>query len=121
MIVIEAVDTGCWNAITGQLSIATSTECAEELRRGEVSRTGYVPVTERDILRATVLDVSDEARVEFALRYPDAHRLDAGERDLLTIAAGLTNGFRLCSCAPALAWVYRDATRIRALTSPTPA
>jgi len=98
MIVIEAVDTDCWNAITGQLFIATSIECAEELRRGESSRPGYVPVTERDILRATVLDVSDEAKVEFGLRYPDSHRLDAGERDLLTIAAGLTDGFRLCSC-----------------------
>jgi len=75
-----------------------STECAEELRRGEASSPGYVRVTEGDILRATVLDVSDEARVEFGLRYPDAHRLDAGERDLLTIAAGLTDGFRVCSC-----------------------
>ncbi len=98
MIVIEAVDTGCWNAITGQLSIATSVECAEELRRGEASRPGYVRVSERDILRATVLDVSDVAKVEFGLRYPDAHRLDAGERDLLTIAVDLTDSFRMCSC-----------------------
>ena len=98
MIVIEAVDTGCWNAITGQLSIATSVECAEELRRGEASRPGYVPVAERDILRATVLGVSDVAKVEFGLRYPDAHRLDAGERDLLTIAVDLTDSFRMCSC-----------------------
>lgn len=74
MIVIEAVDTGCWNAITGQLPIATSVECAEELRRGEVSRPGYVPVAERDILRATLLDISDDAKVEFTLGYPDAHR-----------------------------------------------
>lgn len=103
MIVIEAVDTGRWNAITGQLSIATSIECAEELRRGEASRPGYVRVTEGDILRATVLGVSDEAKVEFGLRYPDAHRLDAGERDLLTIATDLTHRFRVCSCDKAAA------------------
>lgn len=36
MIVIEAVDTGCWNAITGQLRVATSMECAAELRRGDM-------------------------------------------------------------------------------------
>ena len=98
MIVIEAVDTGCWNAITGQLSIATSLECAEELLRGEASSPGYVPVAERDIQRATVLEVAEEAKVEFGLRYPDAHRLDAGERDLLTIATDLADGFRVCSC-----------------------
>lgn len=40
MIVIEAVDTGCWNAITGQLSIATSIECAEESCEGEGERPG---------------------------------------------------------------------------------
>ena len=35
MIVIEAVDTGCWNAITGARQIVTVDECAEELRRGD--------------------------------------------------------------------------------------
>ena len=72
MTVIEAVDTGCWNAITGQLRIVSMVECADELRRGEVSSPGYVPVAEGDIGRATVLDVSDRAKVEFRLRYPDA-------------------------------------------------
>lgn len=71
MIVIEAVDTGCWNAIAGQLRVATSVECAEELRRGDVSS---------------------------SLRYPDAHRLDAGERDLLALATDLSDPFELCSC-----------------------
>lgn len=42
MIVIEAVDTGCWNAIAGAQEIVTVEECAEELRRGDSSMSGYV-------------------------------------------------------------------------------
>lgn len=98
MIVIEAVDTGCWNAITGQLRVATSAECTEELRRGDVSNPRYVAVGEADIGRAGILDVSSEAKVALRLRYPDAHRLDAGERDLLALATDLSDPFELCSC-----------------------
>ena len=98
MIVIEAVDTGCWNALTGQLKVVTSAECVDELRRGDVSGRGYVPVGDEDIRRAIVRDVPPEARVAFQLRYPDAQRLDAGERDLLAIAADLAGDFFLCSC-----------------------
>ena len=35
MIVIEAVDTSCWNAITGQKRVVTVQECEDELRRGD--------------------------------------------------------------------------------------
>ena len=98
MIVIEAVDTGCWNAITGQLRVVTSAECADELRRGDVSRPGYVPVRDEDMRRASVQEVSLEAKVGLQLRYPDVHRLDAGECDLLAIATDLTGDFYLCSC-----------------------
>lgn len=48
MVVIEAVDTGCWNAVTGGRRIVTVDECAEELRRGDPSMPGYVPVSEED-------------------------------------------------------------------------
>ena len=98
MIVIEAVDTGCWNAITGRLRVATSMECAEELRRGDMWGPRYVPVAEGDIGRASVRDVPLEAKVALRLRYPDAHRLDAGERDLLALAVDFTGPFELCSC-----------------------
>jgi len=98
MIVIEAVDTGCWNALTGQLRVVTSAECVDELRRGDASGPGYVPVSDEDIRRATVREVSPQARVALQLRYPDAQRLDAGERDLLAIAADLAGDFFLCSC-----------------------
>ena len=98
MIVIEAVETGCWNAITGQLKVVTSAECADELRRGDVSRPGYVPVRNEDMRRASVREVPLEAKVGLRLRYPDAQRLDAGERDLLAIATDLKGDFYLCSC-----------------------
>ncbi|MYA32330.1 MAG: hypothetical protein F4037_14875 [Gemmatimonadales bacterium] len=114
MIVIEAVDTGCWNAVAGGRQIVTVEECAEELRRGDPSMRGYVPVREQDIARATVRTLSSAADVTFRLQYPDAHRLDAGERDLLALAYMLADGFILCSCdkaavtaAHALGWLDR--------------
>ena len=114
MIVIEAVDTRCWNAIAGGRRIVTVEECAEELRRGDPSMRGYVPVREQDIARATVRPLSSAADVTFRLQYPDAHRLDAGERDLLALAYMLADGFVLCSCdkaavtaAHALGWLDR--------------
>ena len=112
MIIIEAVDTGCWNAITGGRRIVTVEECREELRRGDPSTHGYVPVREQDIVRADVRRLPSATDVTFRLQYPDAYRLDAGERDLMALASGLTEEFGLCSCdkavvtaAHALAWL----------------
>jgi len=114
MIVIEAVDTGCWNAISGGRQIVTVEKCAEELRRGDPSVRGYVRVREEDIARATVRPLSHAADVTFRLQYPDANRLDAGERDLLALTYMLTDDFVLCSCdkaavacAHALGWLDR--------------
>ncbi len=99
MIVIEAVDTGCWNALSGQCRMVTSEACAAELRRGRTrTDASYVPVSEDAISRAEVRKVPLDVRVAFELRYPDAQRLDAGERELLAIAFGLSEDFRLCSC-----------------------
>lgn len=98
MIVIEAVDTGCWNAIAGAREIVTVEECAEELRRGDSSMSGYVPVCDEDIARATVRPLPTAADATFRLQYPDAYRLDAGERDLLALAYMLAGDFALCSC-----------------------
>ena len=46
MIVIEAVRTACWNAITGRRQVVTVDSCADELRQGDSSMAGYVPVSE---------------------------------------------------------------------------
>ena len=112
MIVIEAVDTGCWNAITGGRRIVTVDECAEELRRGDPSRRGYVPVSEADIARASVRSLSPAADATFRLEYADADRLDSGERDLLAFAYALREDFEPRGCdraavaaAHALGWL----------------
>lgn len=114
MIVIEAVDAGCWNAISGGREIVTVAECGEDLRRGDPSMHGYVPVRERGIARAIVKPLSTAADVTFRLRYRDADRLDAGERDLLALACTLSDDFALRSCdkaavraAHALGWLDR--------------
>ena len=114
MIVIEAVATGCWNAITGGREIVTVEECREELRRGDPSMHGYIQVREGDIARAIVRPLPTAADVMFRLEYPDAYRLDAGERDLLALAYALSDDFLLSSCdkaavsaAHALGWLDR--------------
>jgi hypothetical protein len=98
MIVIEAVRTGCWNAVTGQRRVSLVEECAEELRRGDASVVGYVPVREEDLARVRIEPLSPRDRAAFRLAYPDADRLDAGERDLLAWASTCTETFEICSC-----------------------
>ena len=114
MIVIEAVDTGCWNAITGQRQVVTVPACEDELRQGDTSARGYVTVGAEDIARITIRTVPQAAAVTLRLKYPDANRLDGGERDLLALATTITDEFDVCSCdraavraAHALGWIDR--------------
>lgn len=114
MIVIEAVRTGCWNAITGQRRIVTVQECADELRRGNADMRGYVSVSGRDIERIEVVAISQLEAADLRLRYAAADGLDAGERDLLAHATNRSDHFELCSCdkaavvaAAALGWLDR--------------
>lgn len=114
MIVIEAVRTRCWNAISGQLQLVTVDECAQELRRGDPGMRGYVKVTDEDLARITVSPLSNQQRAAFRLQYPAADGLDAGERDLLTHATIRKDAFELCSCdkaavvaSHALGWLDR--------------
>jgi hypothetical protein len=98
MIVIEAARTGCWNAITGQRTVVTVEECAEELRRGDPSVRGYITVSEKDVSRMTIEPLPPAAAAQFRLAYPAADGLDPGERDLLALSTTLEGEFRLCSC-----------------------
>ena len=114
MIVIEAVDTGCWNAITGQRQVVTVPACESELLQGDANARGYVAVGAGDIARMKIQAVPPVAAVNLRLRYPDAHRLDRGERDLLALATTITDEFDLCGCdraavraAHALGWLDR--------------
>jgi hypothetical protein len=97
-IVIEAVRTGCWKTITGRCHVVTVEECADELRRGDASAAGYVPVTEQDIDRMTVEALTHRDEVEFRLAYAEADGLDTGERDLLALAYGWEGEFFSCGC-----------------------
>ena len=114
MIVIEAVRTGCWKAITGQQHVVTVTTCADELQSGDSSAPGYVIVTAEYLARASVEPLPPLAAAKFRLQYPDADGMDPGERDLLAFASTRTDDFQLCSCdkaavraAHVLGWIER--------------
>lgn len=98
MIVVEAVRTGCWNAITGQRLVVTVPECAEELERGDPERPGYVALQAKEIARLSVEPLSPTAPARLRLEYPDADGLDAGERDLLALALERPGNARIVSC-----------------------
>ena len=117
MIIIEAVRTGCWKAISGQQHIVTVTTCADELRSGDSSAPGYVTVTTEDLARATVESLPPLAAATFRLKYPDADGLDAGERDLLALASTRTDDFRFCSCDKAAVRAAHALGRIDRLVS----
>jgi hypothetical protein len=86
-VVMEAVRTRCWNAVSGGLCVETVEECRDEALRGDRGRPGYVPVSTRDLARIRAEHpVSAVERVTFAMAYPDAENMDAGERDLFAHA-----------------------------------
>ncbi|HEV3048911.1 MAG TPA: hypothetical protein VGX50_01300 [Longimicrobium sp.] len=86
-VVMEAVRTRCWNAVSGGLCVETVEECRDEALRGDRGRPGYVPVSAQDLARIrAVHPVSAVERVTFAMAYADAENMDAGERDLFAHA-----------------------------------
>ena len=86
--IIEAVRTGCWAAITGQLRVETVEACRVEVLSGTpITIPGYVPVNGEDVERlASVHAVDEVTRAAFKLSYADADGLDPGEHDLLAHA-----------------------------------
>ena len=82
-IIIESVRTGCWNALTTHFKVETVEKCCEEARTGEAHRPGYVTVSESALrTRLVAHQVTQTMLFELGQRYPDADRLDAGERHL---------------------------------------
>lgn len=82
-IIIEAVRTNCWTALTAHFNIETVEKCCEEARTGRLHRPGYVKIEEkalRDKLRAHA--VSDGDLASLSIHYENAARLDEGERHL---------------------------------------
>jgi hypothetical protein len=88
-VVMEAVRTRCWNAVTGGLCVETVEECRDEALRGDRGRPGYLPVSAQDLARMRAVHPVDAVeRATFAMEYPEAQNMDAGERDLFAHAYG---------------------------------
>jgi hypothetical protein len=98
-VIIEAVRSGCWPALTGALSIETVATCRDEALAGDRTRAGYVAVTPGDLARLSRVHTVTGAEVAtFALAYEGADGMDDGERDLFAHAFGRTDGaWLLCS------------------------
>jgi len=98
-IVIEAVRTGCWTALSGHFSLQTVEKCCEEARTGDAHRRGYVEVSEKVLREGLVVHrVSISELAELDLRDPDAFRLDAGERHLWAHALGRSDSWVATCC-----------------------
>jgi len=92
-VMIEAVRTKCWNAVTGSLRLETVEECRDEAGRGTRGRSGYVAVGQGDLDRlSAVHPVTDLDRAVFGLEYAAAQNMDPGERDLFAHAYGRATG-----------------------------
>ena len=99
-VIIEAVRTGTWAAITGQLSVESVEACRDEALAGsERAIPGYVIVTRADLARmAAVHRVPPVVQASLKLAYPHADVLDAGEHDLLAHAyQNRSADLRVCS------------------------
>lgn len=86
-VIIEAVRTGIWNALTGAVSVETVEECRDEAQRGDSTRPAYVPVSDADLARLyAVHPVSKRERAEYLLADPEAVAMDPGEQELFAHA-----------------------------------
>jgi hypothetical protein len=98
-IMIEAVRTGCWNALRAYFSVETVDKCCEEARTGDLRRPGYVVVDDnalRDRLRVYASTPQQLSALD--LREPEARRLDAGERHLWAHALTRNEMWLACCC-----------------------
>lgn len=99
-VIIEAVRTRCWIAITAHFSIETVAVCCQEALTGDPLRPGYVLVDPAQLQKGIRErhTVSDSDRVALAVRLANPDILDPGERDLLAHAIGRADAW-LASCA----------------------
>ena len=82
-IMIEAVRTGCWNALGTHFKLETVEKCCEEARGGDLHRPGYVTIDERTLReKLRTHPVSKIELIHLTLKYPKATGLDDGERHL---------------------------------------
>jgi hypothetical protein len=99
-VIIEAVRTGSWRAITGQLHVETVEACSREALAGAQSDLpGYIAVSEDDLSRLrTVHEIQPVVQATFKLAYAHADTLDEGEHDLLAFGhAHASEEWAICS------------------------
>ena len=98
-IIIEAVRTGCWNALRAHFSVETVDKCREEARTGDLRRPGYVVIDEHALRdRLTSHAPTAQQLSVLDLRDPEARRLDPGERHLWAHALARTDAWLACCC-----------------------
>lgn len=86
-VIIEAVRTETWNALTGAVRVETVEEVCSEARRGDSLRPGYVPVSDADLGRLHAVHVvSQLERAAYLLADAEAAGMDPGEQDLFAHA-----------------------------------
>lgn len=98
-VIIEAVRTHCWSALTSHFSVETVEKCMEEARTGDPMRRHYVPVEAEDLQHVSATyPVTHAESAKLSVALPTADELDAGERDLFAYALGCSDVW-LASCA----------------------
>lgn len=98
-IIIEAVRTGCWNALVSRFALETVDKCLEEARTGDPTRRAYVAVDAeqlKGLSKAHSVTAIEKAYLAVAL--PTADQLDAGERELFAHALGRADAW-IAGCA----------------------
>jgi hypothetical protein len=102
-IIIEAIRTDCWAALTGYFKMETVEKCREEARTGQAYRPGYVTVQEKHLRERLIAhDVSEDVLARLTLCDAKSSLLDLGERHLWAHALGRTDVW-LASTADAAA------------------
>jgi len=98
-IIIEAVRTRCWNALTSSFTLETVDKCLEEARTGDPMRRDYVPVDEKTLNDLSkVHPVTPLEFMRLAVALPAANELDAGERELFAHTMGRKDAW-IATCA----------------------
>lgn len=99
-IIIEAVRTHCWNALSTHFTLETVEKCLEESLTGDLRRKDYVQIDPAQLTMglSTVHKLTTSEAAALLLMLPNADALDAGERHLWAHALGRSDAW-LASCA----------------------
>lgn len=81
-VILEAVRTGVWRAITGGTRVETVEECVDESLRGDRLAERYVAVGPEDLERLRTVHAVDERQRAALVLELEGIELDDGERDL---------------------------------------